>query len=64
MPEVRAQLLNVVVTAGVVHIWGVVATQEEKAAVQVAAESTQGAREVRANVDVLPGYMHPFIRAG
>ena len=61
---VRAELLNVMVSGAVVHIWGVVATPEEKAAVQVAAESAPGAKEVRANVDALPSYMRPFVRAG
>ena len=59
-----AQLLGVVVSGGVVHVWGVVATPEEQAAVRVAAESALGAKAVRANVDILPTYMHPFVRAG
>lgn len=61
---VRTELLNVVVSGGVVHLWGVVATAEEKAAVRVAAESVPGVREVRDNVETLPPYMRPFIRAG
>ena len=61
---VRTQLLNVVVSGGVVHVWRVVATPEEKAAVRAAAESTPGLKEIRANVDALPTYMRPFIRAG
>ena len=39
---VRTQILNVVVSGGVVHVWGVVATPEEKAAVRAAAESASG----------------------
>ena len=49
---------------GVVHVWGVVATPEEKAAVRAAAESAPGVKENRANVGALPTYMRPFIRAG
>jgi CBS domain-containing protein len=61
---VRMELLNVVVSGGVVHLWGVVATPEEQAAVRVAAESVAGVREVRESVEALPPYMRPFIRAG
>ena len=60
---VRTQLLNVVVSDGVVHLWGVVETPEEQAAVRVAAESA-GAKEVRDHVEALPPFMRPFIRAG
>lgn len=61
---VRAQLLNVVVAGGIAHLWGVVATTVEQAAVRVAAESVSGVKEVRFNVEVLPPYIRPFIRAG
>jgi CBS domain-containing protein len=61
---VRAQFLNIVVSGGVVHVWGVVVTPQEQAAVQVAAENAPGAKEVRANVDALPSYMRIVMRAG
>lgn len=61
---VRNQLLNVVVSGGVVHVWGVVVTANEQAAVKVAAENAPDVKEVRANVEVLPSYMRPFVRAG
>jgi len=61
---VRAQLLNIVVSGGVIHLWGVVATGAEQAAARVAAESIPGVREVRFNVEALPPYMRPFMRAG
>jgi CBS domain-containing protein len=61
---VRTQLLNVVVSGGVVHVWGVVASPEEQAAVQVAVESVLGAKGARTNVEVLPLYMRLFVRAG
>ena len=58
------QLLNVIVAGGVVHLWGVVATAAEQAAVRVAAETAPGVTEVRFNVEALPPYMRPFMRAG
>lgn len=61
---VRTQLLNIVVSGGVVHMWGVVMTPQEQAAIQVAAENAPGVKDVRANVEALPSYMHPFVRAG
>lgn len=61
---VRTQLLNVVVAGSVVHLWGVVATAAEQAAVRVAAENAPGVTEVRFNVEVIPPFMRPFIRAG
>jgi CBS domain-containing protein len=61
---VRTQLLNVVVSGGVVYVWGVVATPEEQAAARLAAENAPGAKEVRANVDALPSYMRIVMRAG
>jgi len=61
---VRTGLLNVVVSGGVVYVWGVVATPQEQAAVQVAAQSAPGAKEVRANIDALPSYMRFVMRAG
>lgn len=61
---VRAQLLNVVTTSGVVYVWGVVVTPAEKAAVLAAVESAPGVKDVRANIDILPTYMRPFVRAG
>jgi len=61
---VRAQLLNVVASGGVVYVWGVVVTPEEKAAVRAAVETAPGVKDIRTNVDVLPAYMRPFMRAG
>ena len=60
---VRIQLPNLVVSSGVVRIWGVVATPEEQVAARVAAECAPGVKEVRANIQILPSYMRTFIRA-
>ena len=45
-------LINVSVEDGVVRLWGPVASQDERRAVRVAAESTPGVREVRDNLSV------------
>lgn len=51
---VRGTFLNVVVSGGVVHLWGMVETPEEKNAVRVATETVLGVKEVRENIGVLP----------
>lgn len=51
---VRGTFLNIVVSGGVVHLWGMVETPEEKNAVRVATETVLGVKEVRENIGVLP----------
>lgn len=51
---VSDRLLNIVVSDGTVHVWGVAETQQEFDAIRVAAESAPGARKVDCNIDVLP----------
>jgi CBS domain-containing protein len=51
--HVNRRFLNIVVSGGVVRIWGVVETPEELSAVRVAAENA-GAKSVECNVDTLP----------
>jgi CBS domain-containing protein len=46
--------VNVVVTEGVVHLWGMVASEEERAAVRVAAENTPGVRAVEDHLGKAP----------
>ncbi|MDX5376974.1 MAG: CBS domain-containing protein [Halomonas sp.] len=46
--------INVIVTEGVVQIWGLVESQEEKMAVQVAAENTPGVKTVENNLGMIP----------
>ncbi len=60
---VRIHLLNLVVSSGVVRIWGIVATPEEEVAARVAVECAPGVKEIRASIQVLPFYMRPFVRA-
>jgi len=38
---------NVIVTAGIVHLWGLVSTQEERMALRVAAEGIPGVRGIQ-----------------
>jgi CBS domain-containing protein len=52
--QVSRRFLNIVVSGGVVRIWGVVETPDELAAVRVAAETAPGAKAVECNVDTLP----------
>jgi CBS domain-containing protein len=51
---VRASLVDVTVAHGVVHLWGNVASEAERAALRVVAEGTQGVREVRDHLRILP----------
>ncbi|MEJ1975186.1 MAG: BON domain-containing protein [Acetobacteraceae bacterium] len=39
--------LNIVVSHGVVHLWGLVDTEEARAALRVAAETTPGVKQVQ-----------------
>jgi CBS domain-containing protein len=51
---VSQTLLGVVVSGGVVHIWGVVPNEEEKEAVRVAAETAPGVKEIQLEVNTMP----------
>lgn len=46
--------INVIVTEGAVQVWGLVESQEEKMAVQVAVENTPGVKSVENNLGMLP----------
>ncbi|MCE8032660.1 MAG: CBS domain-containing protein [Halomonas sp.] len=46
--------INVIVTEGAVQVWGLVESQEEKMAVQVAAENTPGVKSVENNLGMVP----------
>jgi CBS domain-containing protein len=58
--NVDPTLVSVVVSKGVVHLWGAVVSQEQKRAARVAAENAKGAKSVVDNVTVLS----PMARAG
>jgi CBS domain-containing protein len=49
---ISQSLLNVVVSGGTVHVWGIADSAEQVEAIRVAAESAPGARKVECNVDV------------
>lgn len=51
---VRPGLPSIVVTGGVVHLWGIVESDAEKQAARVAAESVPGIKGVRDEIGVLP----------
>jgi CBS domain-containing protein len=46
--------IHVVVSGGVVHLWGAVGSQAEKDAARIAAENTAGVTSVRDEIRVLP----------
>ena len=49
---VRAPLVDITVKDGVVHLWGNVASEEERNAVRVVAENTDGVRQVEDHLRV------------
>jgi CBS-domain-containing membrane protein len=51
---ISRHLLNIVVSGGNAHIWGVVQTQDELDAIRIAAEEAPGVKSVACNIDVLP----------
>ena len=51
---INYQYMTIVVMGGVVSLWGVVESDVQKNAARVAAETTPGVKEVRANIGVIP----------
>ena len=51
---VRTSLVDVTVAKGVAHLWGKVASEAERKALQVAAENADGVREVHNHIRLLP----------
>ncbi|MGA7485342.1 MAG: CBS domain-containing protein [Xanthobacteraceae bacterium] len=60
---VREAFLDVVVSGGVVTLWGMVETSDEKAAARVAAETAPGTKNVIDNLRVLPSIVRPYMWA-
>jgi CBS domain-containing protein len=60
---VRQILVNVIVSGGVVTLWGMVETDDEKRAARVAAETAPGAKEVLDNLSVIPRSLRPVMWA-
>lgn len=56
LPETGAhyEFVRVVVSGGVVYLWGAVQSKEEKRAVRIAAENVPGVKAVRDELGVLP----------
>jgi CBS domain-containing protein len=52
---------SIVVTEGVVHLWGLAATDEEKRALELAAENTPGTKSVRNHIVVLAAEPYPLL---
>lgn len=55
----KTEFISVVVKDGVVDLWGATESPEVKRAIKVAAETTEGVREVHDHVGILP----PMVRA-
>jgi len=53
------QVIGIVVSGGVAHLWGAAYSEDDKAAIHVAAESTPGVKAVEDNVSVFS----PSVRA-
>lgn len=51
---VRSLFLTIVVSGGVVNLWGMAESVEEKNAARVAAETAPGVKEVHENISVIP----------
>ncbi|HEX9904908.1 MAG TPA: CBS domain-containing protein [Propylenella sp.] len=51
---VRTPVVDVTVAGGVVHLWGNVASEAERDAIRVVAETAEGVREVHNHIRVLP----------
>ncbi len=51
---VRHELVSVLVTGGIAHLWGIVDTPEEREAARVAAETVPGIRGVEVRLGILP----------
>lgn len=52
---VRTMFLNVVVSDGVVHFWGATESEQERAALRVAAENTSGVKRLENHLTLLDG---------
>lgn len=51
---VRCEFIDVVVSEGVAHLWGAVHSDEEKDALRVAAENSQGVKSVVDHTGIMP----------
>jgi CBS domain-containing protein len=52
---------SIVVTDGIVHLWGLAATDEERRALELAAERTPGTKSIRNHVVVLASEPYPMM---
>lgn len=56
-PWANAASLNVIVTDGVVHLWGFVDSSDQRRALRVLAESVEGVKGVEDHLGTAPGYI-------
>jgi osmotically-inducible protein OsmY len=45
---------NVIVTGGVVHLWGVIESEEERRAIRITAEGVPGVKSVESHLEYAP----------
>lgn len=57
---VWVERINVIVSQGVVQLWGLVDSQQQKIAAQVAAENTPGVKSVENNLGMMPRGISPM----
>ena len=57
---VWVERINVIVSQGVVQLWGLVDSQQQKIAAQVAAENTPGVKSVENNLGMMPRGVSPM----
>jgi osmotically-inducible protein OsmY len=60
---VRREFVSVVVSGGIVHLWGAVESDAEKKAAGVAAEGVPGVKSVHDQIGVLPASVRSVIWA-
>ena len=60
---VRTGLLSIVVSGGIVHMWGAVESHSEKQAARIAAEGVPGVAGVKDEIGVLPANVRSFMWA-
>jgi osmotically-inducible protein OsmY len=57
----RTHFVDIVVTGGVVQLWGGVETSAEKEAIRTAAEATPGVKSIEDNLAILSEIVRPAL---
>jgi CBS domain-containing protein len=62
--DLRLESLNVTVSGGVVHLWGMAISDAQKDAIRVLAENTAGVKAVRDHLTVIPEFFQHWLQTG